>query len=108
MLGILKTNLNVVNEITKDLIGSRRRKAINVMSEESKTQCKKRRSLRIKVINSKKSLAATIQEYRQVNRIVKKKRFKKLKEDNWMKKYGKFKMILERTIHKICSNRYVN
>ena len=69
-----------VNDITKNVIGYRRNKAIDSLSEETKALCEERRSLRKKVINSKKSHAATIQEYRKVNRIVKKevKKAKKL------------------------------
>ena len=43
-----------------------------MLSEETKALCEKIRSLRKKVINSKESNATTIQEYRKVNRIVKK------------------------------------
>ena len=49
-----------VNEITKNVIGYRRSQAIDVLPEETKALCEKRRSLRKKVINSKKSRAITI------------------------------------------------
>ena len=77
-----------VNEITKNLIGYRRNKAINALSEETKVLCEKRRSFRKKVINSKKSHAATIQKYRKVNRIVKKevKKAKRIQLDEKMRK----------------------
>ena len=67
-----------VNEITEKVIGYRKSKVIDALSEETKALCEKRRSLRKKIINSKRSHAATIQEYRKVNRLVKKE-FKKAK-----------------------------
>ena len=74
--------LDCVNEITENLISCRRNKAIDALSEE------KKRSFRKKVINSKKSHAATIQEYRKVNRIVKKevKKVKRIQLDEKMRK----------------------
>ena len=54
-----------VNGITKNVIGYRRSKAIDALSEETKALREKRRSLRKKVINSKDFHAATIQEYRK-------------------------------------------
>ena len=74
------------------MIGNRRSKAIDTLSGKTKALCEKRSSLRKNVINSKKSHDATIQEYRKVNRIVK-KRLKKLKEYNWMRKCENLKMI---------------
>ena len=56
-----------VNEITKNVTVYRRSKAIDTLSKETKVLCQKRRSLRKKVINSKKSDAATMQENRKVN-----------------------------------------
>ena len=59
-----------------------------MLSEETKALCEKRRSLRKKVINSKESHAATIQEYRKVNRIVKKdvKKAKRIQLDGKIRK----------------------
>ena len=88
------------------MIGYRRNKAIDALSEETKALCDKRGSPRKKVVNSKKSDAAAIQEYRKVDCIVKKK-LKKLKDYNWIRKYKNLKRILERMIRTICSNRYV-
>ena len=56
-----------VNEITKNVTVYRRSKAIDTLSKETKVLCQKRRSLRKKVINSKKSDAATMQENRKLN-----------------------------------------
>ena len=77
-----------VNKITKNVIGYRRSKAIDPLSEETIELCEKRRSLRKKIINSKNSYAATIQEYRKVNRIVKKevKRAKRIQLDEKIRK----------------------
>ena len=61
-----------VNEITKNVTGYRRSKAIDTLPGKTKVLCEERRSLRKKVINSKKSHVAAIQEYRKLNRIVKK------------------------------------
>ena len=80
--------INGINEITKNMTGYRRRKAIDALPEESKALCKKRISLRKKAINYKKSHAATIQEHRKVNRIVTKeaKKAKRIQLDEKIRK----------------------
>ena len=77
-----------VNKITKNVIGYRRSKATDALSEETIELREKRRSLRKKVINSKNSYAAAIQEYRKVNRIVKKevKKAKRIRLDEKIRK----------------------
>ena len=79
---------NGLNKITKNALGYRRSKAIHALSEETIALCEKRRSLRKKVINSKKSYAATIQEYRKANRIVRKevKKVKRIQVDEKIRK----------------------
>ena len=70
------------------MLGYRRSKAIDALSEGTKPLCEKRISLRKKVINSKKSHAAAIQKYRKVNRIVKKevKKAKRVQLDEIIRK----------------------
>ena len=70
------------------MTGYRRSKAIDALPEESKALCKKRVSLRKKVINYKKSHGATIQEHRKVGRLVKKevKKAKRIQLDEKIRK----------------------
>ena len=90
------------------MIGYRRNKAIDARSEETKALCDKKRSLKKKVINSKKSHAATIQKYRKVNRIIKKevKKAKRIQVDEKIQKLEDD--FRKNGSHLICSNRYVN
>ena len=75
-----------VNNITKESKVTEETKQLM----QSKALCEKRRSLRKKIINSKKPHAATIQEYRKVNCIVKKevKKAKRIKLDEKIQKLG--------------------
>ena len=68
----------------------------------------KKRSLKKKVINSKKSHAATIQKYRKVNRIIKKevKKAKRIQVDEKIQELEDD--FRKNDSHLICSNRYVN
>ena len=75
-----------VNNITKESKVTEETKQLM----QSKALCEKRRSLRKKIINLKKPHAATIQEYRKVNCIVKKevKKAKRIKLDEKIQKLG--------------------
>ena len=72
-----------INKRTKNMMWYRRNKAIDSLSQEAEDLCEKRRALRKKVLNSKRPYESTIQEYKKVNRMVKKKKkWKKQKEKN--------------------------
>ena len=52
------------------MIGSRRNKITDSLSQETQDLCEKRRALRKKVLNSKRPYKSTIHEYKKVNFMV--------------------------------------
>ena len=88
------------NAITKNMIGYRKNKAIDTLSQETKDMREKRRSLRKKVISSKKSCKSTIQEYNRVNRIVKRE-VKKAKRKQLDEKIMKLEDDLNNNSHNL-------
>ena len=55
------------------MIGYRRNKVIDSLSQETKDLCEQRRAFKKKVLNSQRPYKSTIQKYKKVNRMVKKR-----------------------------------
>ena len=63
--------VDTVNRVTEETVGFRKQKALDGLSNETIALCEKRRGLRKIIISSERSRASNIDEYKEVNRLVK-------------------------------------